>query len=70
MKYWERKAQPGKAIGKPTLERNQEVLQQVLEDVPRDGKDHTVEMQVRWEGYGIILRSKGLKVDGENVESE
>lgn len=70
MDYWKRKQKPGLAIGKPIIERNQEIIELMLEDVPHDRKDHTVEMVVRREGYGLILRERGLKVDGENVKSD
>jgi hypothetical protein len=70
MDYWKRKQKPNQAIGKPVLKRNQEVIEQVLEDVPHDGLDHTVEMRVRREGYGLIIRNRGLKVDGESVGSD
>lgn len=58
------------AQGKPIMENNQEIINQLREYIPHDGKDHTVEMVVRREGYGIILRERGLKVDGENVKSD
>lgn len=58
---------PGLAIGKPIPERNLEILDQLLKDVPHDGEDHVVEIRVRWEGYHVILRNKGLKIDGEDV---
>lgn len=66
-KYWAKHQKPGLAIGKPIPERNLEILDQLLKDVPHDGEDHVVEIRVRWEGYHVILRNKGLKIDGEDV---
>jgi hypothetical protein len=70
MDYWKSKQKPGKAIGKPIMERNQEILNTLREYIPHDGKDHVVELRVHREGYGLILRERGLKVDGEPVRSE
>jgi hypothetical protein len=57
-----------------TKDRNQEIahdnnriLQGLLKDVPHDNKDHKVELRVRWEGYTVIIKNKGLKVDGEDI---
>ncbi len=50
---------------------NQEILNELLRDVPHDNKAHTIQLQVKWDGYHIILKNKGLKIDGEDVgESE
>jgi hypothetical protein len=50
---------------------NNRILQELLKDVPQDQKDHIVTIKVRWEGFHVILRNKGLKIDGEDVgESE
>ncbi len=70
MNHWKSKQKTNQAIGKPARERNQEILNTVLEDVPEDGKWHHVEMMVRWEGYHVVIRDNGLKVDGESVGSD
>lgn len=57
-----------------TQERNEEIaldnnkiIQGFLKDVPHDQKWHKVELQVRWEGFHVIIKNKGLKVDGEDI---
>jgi hypothetical protein len=70
MKHWKSKQKPNQAIGKPVRERNQELLNTVLRDVPHDGADHTVEMVVRWEAFEVIIQNKELRIDGEPLTSE
>lgn len=38
---------------------NNKILQELLKDVPRDLKDHTITITVRWEGYHVIIMNKG-----------